>query len=225
VVVLGDPGGGKSTLCQHLCHDLARQAVASLQTESTHLTAQLQKFPLRVILRAYEKARTLEPQLSIYDFIRRDLKNHVTAEDHEIDDALKYLLSSGSAVLAFDGLDEILATAQRREFVDLVNSFCNQFPLCPVMVTSRLVGYDDAPLPAHFDELILEKFDDNEVLSYVKKFMKVVGGHDEKEADNRANNFYKQTTSNAADLRRNPLMLGLMAWLFNMRGDVPSNRP
>jgi ABC-type transport system involved in cytochrome bd biosynthesis fused ATPase/permease subunit len=34
VVILGDPGGGKSTLCQHLCHDLARQAAASLQSEA-----------------------------------------------------------------------------------------------------------------------------------------------------------------------------------------------
>ena len=225
VVVLGDPGGGKSTLCQHLCHDLAKQAAASLQADSGRLTAQLQKVPIRIILRAYEKARTLEAQLSIFEFILRDLKNHVSAENDELDRALRYLLASGSAVLAFDGLDEILATAQRRDFVDLVNSFCLQFPLCPVIVTSRLVGYDDAPLPAHFDELILEKFDDEEVRSYVTKFMKVVGGYDEKEAQKRAANFHRQTTNNAADLRRNPLMLGLMAWLFNMRGDVPSNRP
>lgn len=225
VVVLGDPGGGKSTLCQHLCHDLSRQAVASLQSDSKQLTAQLQKFPLRVILRGYEKARTLEPQLSIFDFISRDLKNHVVASDAEIDEALKYLLVTGRAVLAFDGLDEILATAQRRDFVDLVMSFCSQFPLCPVLVTSRLVGYDDAHLPDEFDELILEKFDDDEVLNYANKFMKVVGGHEERLAVAKASAFYRQTTTNAADLRRNPLMLGLMAWLFNMRGDVPSNRP
>jgi hypothetical protein len=98
VVVLGDPGGGKSTLCQHVCHDLARQAVASLQSDSKQLTAQLQKFPLRVILRSYEKARTLEPQLSIFEFITRDLKNHVAASDAEIDESLKYLLVTGSAV-------------------------------------------------------------------------------------------------------------------------------
>jgi hypothetical protein len=104
VVILGDPGGGKSTLCQHLCYDLARQAAASLQADSKQLTAQLQKFPLRIILRAYEKARTIDPQLSIYNFVLRDLTNHASADDIEISEALKYLLSSGSAVLAFDGL-------------------------------------------------------------------------------------------------------------------------
>jgi hypothetical protein len=53
----------------------------------------------------------------------------------------------------------------------------------------------------------------------------VVGDRTDKDAETLANRFYKQTTQNASDLRRNPLMLGLMAWIFNTRGDVPSNRP
>jgi len=221
VVVLGDPGGGKSTLCQFLCHDLTKQALASVQIEGgRQLNAQLQKFPIRVILRSFEKARTLQPQLGLFQYILRDLKNYVTAEDKELSAALLFLLSTGSAVLAFDGLDEILATAQRREFVDLVKAFCDQFPLCPVLVTSRLVGYDDANLSEEFEEFILGKFDDQEVQSYATKFLKVVGSHKERDAERRAQLFFKQTTSNAADLRRNPLLLGLMAWLFHMRGDV-----
>ena len=76
VVVLGDPGGGKSTLCQHLCHDLAKQAAASLQANSDRLTAQLQKFPIKIILRSYEKARTLEPQLSIYELACSRFRRH-----------------------------------------------------------------------------------------------------------------------------------------------------
>jgi predicted NACHT family NTPase len=132
---------------------------------------------------------------------------------------------TGAAVLASDGLDEILVTAQRREFVDLVVSFCNQYPLCPTLVTSRLVGYDDASLTDDFEELILERFDEREILSYLSKFFKVVGGRTEAEAGQFAQDFLRQTAANASDLRTNPLMLGLMAWLFNARGDVPSNRP
>lgn len=128
-------------------------------------------------------------------------------------------------MLAFDGLDEILVTAQRREFVDLVVSFCNQYPLCPTLVTSRLVGYDDAPLTDDFEELILERFDEREILSYLSKFFKVIGGRTDAEAGQFAQDFLRQTAANASDLRTNPLMLGLMAWLFNARGDVPSNRP
>jgi hypothetical protein len=77
-----------------------------LQSDSKALTAQLQKFPLRIILRAYEKAKTIEPQLTIYNFIFRDLKNHVAADDAELDHALKYLLSSGSAVWPAPGSED-----------------------------------------------------------------------------------------------------------------------
>jgi hypothetical protein len=224
VVILGDPGGGKSTICQNLCFDLAKQAASALAATSKP-TAQLQKFPIRVVLRTFEKARTVDPQLSLFNFIIRDLSNYVSLDRAELQDAVLYLLTSGAAVLAFDGLDEILATAQRREFVDLVISFCNQYPLCPTLVTSRLVGYDDAPLSDGFEELILERFDQNEILQYLIKFFKVVGGRSDAEAGQFAQDFLRQTASNAADLRTNPLMLGLMAWLFNARGDVPSNRP
>ena len=109
--------------------------------------------------------------------------------------------------------------------MDLVTSFCNQYPLCPTLVTSRLVGYDDAPLSDDFEELILERFDEREILSYLSKFFKVVGGRTEAEAAQFAQDFLRQTAANASDLRTNPLMLGLMAWLFNARGDVPSNCP
>jgi hypothetical protein len=224
IAILGDPGGGKSTLCQSICFDLAKQVTAALISE-TKPSAQLQKFPLRIILRNYEKARLVEPQLSILEYVSRDILNHVTLEKEEIRECLSYLLSSGSAVIAFDGLDEILATAQRREFVDLVVSFCDQYPLCPALVTSRLVGYDDARLTEDFEELVLEKFDDKEIASYSTKFFKIVGGRDTQEAAKLSKKFVDQTSENAADLRGNPLMLGLMAWLFNARGDVPTNRP
>ena len=53
VVILGDPGGGKSTICQNLCFDLAKQAASALATVNKP-TAQLQKFPIRVVLRTFE---------------------------------------------------------------------------------------------------------------------------------------------------------------------------
>ncbi|MGQ7387934.1 hypothetical protein ACTGWU_10670, partial [Streptococcus suis] len=50
VVILGDPGGGKSTICQNLCFDLAKQAAGAL-VAAHKPSAQLQKFPIRVVLR------------------------------------------------------------------------------------------------------------------------------------------------------------------------------
>src|SRR5258708_11007511 len=99
VVILGDPGGGKSTICQNLCFDLAKQAAIALATDNKP-TAQLQKFPIRIVLRTFEKARTAEPQLSLFEFIIRDLRNYVSLEKSQLEHAALYLLTSRAAVLA-----------------------------------------------------------------------------------------------------------------------------
>jgi len=88
-----------------------------------------------------------------------------------------------------------------------------------------LVGYDDAPLPPEFDELVLDRLNDEEVLEYARKFLSVVANRRKEEAEFGAQEVFRQTTTNASDLRTNPLMLGLMLWIFNGRGDVPGNRP
>lgn len=226
IVVLGDPGGGKSTLCQRICYDLAKNATLSIQYgDRREIPAAEQKVPFRIILRLYEKARLVEPQLDILTYICRDIQHIANLELADIRTVIQYLFSTGRALFAFDGLDEILETAKRREFVDLVHHFTDMFPLCPVLVTSRVVGYDFAPLRSEFQQLVLEKFEEDEVKDYTTKFMQVVGERDAETAALEADRFIAQTRQNAEDLRNNPLMLGLMAWLFLSRGDVPSNRP
>jgi hypothetical protein len=232
-VVLGDPGGGKSTLCQYLCYHLSKQSNLAQQLDNSQRTAydgkfdqQFMKVPLRVVLRSFESVRVTSPQLSIFDYIVNDLKtvSNATSLTH-LQDFLRYTLMYGYAVLAFDGLDEILNTATRRDFVDLVTEFCDEFPLCPVFVTSRVVGYEDAPLREDFEEFALEKFDDKEVIQYVVKFLKVFSSEKQASSEAKANVFLRQTHGTASDLRQNPLMLGLMTFLFATKGDVPTNRP
>lgn len=226
VVVLGDPGGGKSTLCQKLCYDMAKDTSLVLQFRNEpRIGKEKQRLPIRVILRKFEQAREVEPQLDLLTFIVRDILNYAGGELNDIRDCVGYLLENGRAILAFDGLDEILNTAKRQEYVELVSAMCNQYPLCPVLVTSRLVGYDDAPLDGDFEEVVLEKLNDDEVKAYVRKFMLVVGNKTKEECSQLAIDFAGQTEKTAADLRKNPLLLGLMCWLYLSSGDVPSNRP
>lgn len=227
-VVLGDPGGGKSTLCQNICYELASQCTLLLtDIDRNDVDSHGIKLPIRVILRSFEAAQKSNAQLDLLEYIVNDFKHSVSLTDNEIRIAVNYCLSIGSAVLAFDGLDEILDTAKRRDFVDIVEQFCAKFPLCSVLVTSRRVGYRDAPLSDDFDTFGLERFDDPEVLDFCKKSLKII--YQSKitatEIEKHARLFMRQTHNNAHDLRYNPLMLGLMIWLFSDNQEVPANRP
>lgn len=226
-VILGDPGGGKSTLCQKVCYDLTRNFLASVQmaTLSDKVPSQSHKLAIRVILRKFEQARIIEPQLSLLEYIVRDCVSISGLEYDVVKNTVRRILDSGQAVLAFDGLDEILDTSRRRDFVELVENFCLQFALNPVLITSRIVGYQDAPLSKDFEEIILSQLSDDEVKEYLKKFLQVVAAKTASDAEGEADRFMEQTHDNASDLRRNPLLLGLMAFLFHAKGDVPSNRP
>lgn len=227
-VILGDPGGGKSTLCRALCYELARKSVAAA-TQSSKISAQTlvqdHKIPLFIELRKFEGARTQESQLDIFEYIRRELKNLIGGDDDNIANCLRYLLLHGRSILFFDGLDEILETSRRQEYVDLVSTFSDQYPQCPVLVTSRIVGYEDAPLPGDFETLLLDKLDNADIETYVEKFMRQVLSIGSEEAKVQRDEFVRQTRQHGGDLRRNPLLLGLMVWLFYAQGNVPENLP
>jgi hypothetical protein len=106
-----------------------------------------------------------------------------------------------------------------------VVNFVGQFPLCPVLVTSRVIGYKNAPMPAEYDEFTLAPFDRKEVEHYLDRFFAKVFCQRKEDRGPAISRFMLQTEKNAGDLRTNPLMLGLMAFLFSVKGDVPANRP
>src|SRR5439155_8392285 len=62
-------------------------------------------------------------------------------------------------------------------------------------------------------------------LYLLKSLSKLSRGIKASAAKLKADKFLAQTNSLGDDLRENPLMLGLMVYLFIYRGDVPSNKP
>ncbi len=88
--------------------------------------------------------------------------------------AFTYLLLNGYLAVAFDGLDELTETNYRQEIRNDVELFCNLYPSVPVLVTSREVGYKEAPLnESKFEVCNLEPFKDQQVAEYVTKWFAI----------------------------------------------------
>lgn len=212
VILFGDPGSGKSTNVQSAMLDLARSAMGGT----------LEAVPFRVTLRNMARTDSEAVLPSVVDFLLANLRD-------EYDSGLsinevRYLLHSGRAVLFLDGLDEVLDIKLRRELVRRIAGVVNAFPASGFVVTSRVTGYDEAPLQDGllYRALRTRAFRPREVEDYAEWFFRNHGmGRYRKELG--VAGFMRQTEP-IADIRSNPLMLGVLCGLYASGRSVPADR-
>ncbi len=217
VVVLGDPGGGKSTLAQKICYELSKNYEKRL-VGGRLLT------PVLVVLREYSSKKKQEG-VSIIQFMESEVTSKYQLPQRPPSGAFEYLLNNGHLLVIFDGLDELLDPSHRREISADIESFCNLFPSVPVFVTSRLVGYEQAPLdPNRFETYQIAPFNEKQVSEYVEKWFANDPTPSPDDAKSRAKSFLEESRI-VPDLRSNPLMLALMCNLYRGTGFIPRNRP
>jgi NACHT domain len=205
-VLLGDPGGGKTTAAKFLVNEFAADPTG--------------KIPFLVTLREYAAKTPLEWSVAGYIEATLSTLYQVPAPDGLIE----RLLLTGRAIVIFDGLDELLDTSRRREVSERVEQFCSAYPLTSVLVTSRAVGYDQARLDEEqFTCYKLGGFGDEEATEYVGKWFSSQDGTSPAEAEAKAKAFLKES-DDAKDLRANPLLLSLMCILYRGAGSLPGDR-
>ncbi|MET9807717.1 NACHT domain-containing protein [Streptomyces halstedii] len=206
-VLLGDPGGGKTTASKVLMH--------------WHASGDDRAIPFLVTLRDF--ASQDPPERSVLSHVEHNLD--IIYQCPPPEGLVSRLFLAGSALVIFDGLDELIDTARRSEVTTIVERFCTEYPMVKVLVTSRLVGYDQARLDdQYFVRYRVGGFDDVRVNEYVRKWFSQEDGFSNEEAESLTESFMSESSS-VADLRSNPLMLALMCILYRGEGSIPQNRP
>jgi hypothetical protein len=205
-VLLGAPGGGKTTAANVLTDRYANDPAS--------------RIPFLVTLREYAAKAPID--WSVAECIEQNLKT--VYQCHAPEGLVERLLLTGQAVVVFDGLDELLDPSRRRDVSDRVEQFCSAYPLTPVLVTSRVVGYDQARLDdRQFTCYRLGGFGDDDVAEYARKWFATQDGMPQAEAAAQTGAFLAES-ANAADLRANPLLLSLMCILYRGAGSLPGDR-
>jgi hypothetical protein len=208
-VVLGTPGGGKSTLARYVCFDLTREPWSPIVRRP---------IPLYVTLRRWNPdVQSVLDQLYLTasTFYQVDLP----------EDFLEVLLGAGLVLPIFDGLDEVLDLSGRKAMVAAIDAFHNQYPLAPTLVSSRHIGYAQAKLPEEdFDVMVLSEFGSEQVEDYSRRWFTHGAKMSPAVAATTTSCFLEESRS-VHDLRRNPLLLALMCILYRGHNYIPQSRP
>ena len=145
---------------------------------------------------------------------------HITVSDYYIE----YLLQTGRAAVILDGLDELIYPSRRKDLTEVVHSFARRYPESSIIVTSRIVGYDEASLDSKiFSHMYLTDFDSERVRLYVTNWFRLNPTLDTAGQAVVAQEFLRESES-VAELRANPLLLSLMCNIYRGKGYIPQNR-
>jgi HEAT repeat protein len=143
LVVLGDPGAGKTTIIRWLATAYLLRLQSDPEWDALPDVATLPKEDLLPII---IRCRDLDPEAvsgSLEDVLRRTFrKSEMTAEEADtLMVAFREDLTEGRALLLVDGLDEIQDSGQRAKFCAQIERICLAYPRTWIVATSRIVGY------------------------------------------------------------------------------------
>lgn len=212
LVVLGDPGSGKSSLVRYVAVRWA--GIAESPVRDT------QPIPIVIELGPYGRWRCEGRK----DFIRF-LEQAPGWYPWPPGVLARLFAQPGRVVLLLDGLDEVFDVKLRADVMDDLQRFTSQFAHLPILITSRVVGYQAQRLrDAEFRHFMLQDLDAVQITDFLQRWHEVTFDDPAQAAPKRDRLQKAVRESNPiALLAGNPLLLTMMA-ILNRNQELPRDR-
>ncbi len=233
LLIMGDPGSGKSTFVKYVAYVLAQ---AGLAPDPSSWLARLAPWEHETLLPVYVELRQVaafaDDHRSASGTLLLSYLHHLVetweleAFWPEMDGLLRD--GEGGMLFLFDGLDEV-PTAQRQLVVDAVNAFCSRRGKHRFVVTCRPYAYIGQPWQLRrFYETTLAPFSDEQIDNFVSNWYEQLaerGRLKRSDAGERARQLQQAVLrSDLRGLAERPLLLTVMAQLHTFAGKLPEDR-
>ena len=224
MVVLGDPGTGKTTLLRWLAVVTARgpEAMEDALSFSERLV------PLVVSLGRLSELRRSSGEGSMIALLARYFHDRNVGGVAAIEGFLTTRLHAGSCFALFDGLDEVSAEHQT-DVQGWLEAFFRRFPGNRWVVTSRRAGYRGIELPEAV-EVVVRPWNEEQVERYLLAFHRSyraweTGQNDATSARRETERLLQSLrTHGLLGLARNPFLASALALIHRAEGSLPRHR-
>jgi len=235
LVIIGDPGSGKTTFVQRIAHALSEARLGSGgQGEERSLGPAAGRFPLVVrvtelcehIANAAGQHRAPTVRTS-NAWIAHFLGCCAEAAGQGLDEEFfRAKLKGNSALVLVDGLDEAPTEADRKRASKVVENAAREYPQCALVVTSRPAGYTKSAVLPAFAQVRIDPLQDEAIATYLDRWCKALFPKSPSDADRHLKALRKALRSRAEIRRmaRSPVMLTALAVVHWNKKRLPEQR-
>jgi predicted NACHT family NTPase len=152
--------------------------------------------------------------------IERDYSETAT----QVMELLREKLKVGKCLLLLDALDEV-PTEHRKRLVEKLNRFAQRKPPCPIICTSRIVGYSGA-FVAGVKEVEIVPFSQKQIEEYIETWFRNAAGYLNDDTVSASSLIRElRNKPQIRGLAQNPLLLSLICSLYQEKGlTLPARR-
>lgn len=243
IVLMGNAGQGKSTLCQYICQIYRAALLKRFKPKGPEILSffageeisnlyipQCERFPVLINLKRYAawiNKQDTESSRSVISYILCLIngKSNASLSSHDF----RRLLSGYSWIFMFDGLDEVPSSSNRSEVLkqiqeflekDLPESSCDSLVIC----TSRPQGYDDAFSTHWYNHYELKDMSKPLCEHYIEKLLNYIEDNSEERTRYRRILHSALSDPMVSKLMTTPLYTAIIVLLVKMGGTPPTKR-